>query len=129
MIRCVAVLGAGTMGAQIAAHVANAGLSVLLLDLDDRTAREGLKRAKALRPGITVACRLPKAFDCSPVLNATTDNPVRNLRIEAHFLKEKSIVCAVPSLSVTKMRYVAGAAQPFVERLKMYCCASATYLN
>src|SRR3954470_4976844 len=50
MIRCVAVLGAGTMGAQIAAHVANAGLPVLLLDLDDRTAREGLKRAKALRP-------------------------------------------------------------------------------
>jgi 3-hydroxyacyl-CoA dehydrogenase len=38
------------MGAQIAAHVANAGLPVLLLDLDDRTAREGLKRAKALKP-------------------------------------------------------------------------------
>src|SRR5215471_13451999 len=33
MIRKVAVLGAGTMGAQIAAHAANAGLSVLLLDL------------------------------------------------------------------------------------------------
>jgi len=38
------------MGAQIAAHVANAGLPVLLLDLDDRTAREGLKRATALKP-------------------------------------------------------------------------------
>ena len=33
MIRKVAVLGAGTMGAQIAGHAANAGLSVLLLDL------------------------------------------------------------------------------------------------
>src|SRR5438105_98296 len=33
MITKVAVLGAGTMGAQIAAHMANAGLSVLLLDL------------------------------------------------------------------------------------------------
>ena len=49
-IRSVAVLGAGTMGAQIAAHVANAGLEVLLLDLDADTARAGLQRAAALRP-------------------------------------------------------------------------------
>jgi 3-hydroxyacyl-CoA dehydrogenase len=38
------------MGAQIAAHAANAGLSVLLLDLDAATAREGLKRARKLKP-------------------------------------------------------------------------------
>ena len=44
-IRSVGVLGAGVMGAQIAAHAANAGLPVLLLDLDDATAREGLARA------------------------------------------------------------------------------------
>ena len=49
-IRSVAVLGAGTMGAQIAAHVANAGLGVLLLDLDADTARAGLQRAAALKP-------------------------------------------------------------------------------
>ena len=49
-IRSVAVLGAGTMGAQIAAHVANAGLPVLLLDLDADTAASGLKRASALKP-------------------------------------------------------------------------------
>src|SRR5688572_237788 len=49
-IRQVAVLGAGTMGAQIAAHVANAGLPVLLLDLTEEIAREGLKRARALKP-------------------------------------------------------------------------------
>jgi len=49
-IRSVAVLGAGTMGAQIAAHVANAGLGVLLLDLDTDTAAAGLKRASALKP-------------------------------------------------------------------------------
>src|SRR6185503_16533256 len=49
-IRSVAVLGAGTMGAQIAAHCANAGLPVLLLDLTEETAREGLKRARALKP-------------------------------------------------------------------------------
>ena len=41
----VAVLGAGTMGAQIAAHFANAGVPVWLLDLDSQTARDGLERA------------------------------------------------------------------------------------
>ena len=49
-IHSIAVLGAGAMGAQIAAHAANAGLSVLLLDLDAATAREGLKRARRLKP-------------------------------------------------------------------------------
>jgi 3-hydroxyacyl-CoA dehydrogenase len=50
MIRSIAVLGAGTMGAQIAAHCANAGVPTLLLDLDRDVAREGLKRARALKP-------------------------------------------------------------------------------
>ena len=49
-IRSVAVLGAGTMGAQIAAQVANAGWPVLLLDLDADTAARGLKHAAALKP-------------------------------------------------------------------------------
>jgi 3-hydroxyacyl-CoA dehydrogenase len=50
VIRSVAVLGAGTMGAQIAAHFANAGVPVLLLDLTADIARDGLKRARALKP-------------------------------------------------------------------------------
>jgi 3-hydroxyacyl-CoA dehydrogenase len=50
MIRSVAVLGAGTMGAQIAAHFANAGVPALLLDLTQDIAREGLKRARGLKP-------------------------------------------------------------------------------
>src|SRR5438445_9872479 len=33
LIRKVAVLGAGTMGSRIAAHIANAGVSVVLLDV------------------------------------------------------------------------------------------------
>jgi len=41
-IRSAAVLGAGTMGAQIAAHLANAGVPVLLLDLTPEVARDGL---------------------------------------------------------------------------------------
>jgi 3-hydroxyacyl-CoA dehydrogenase len=70
-IRRVAVLGAGTMGAAIAAHAANAGLAVDLLDLaptevtpeesakglsladravSDRIVRAGFERMKAARP-------------------------------------------------------------------------------
>ncbi|HEY6214249.1 MAG TPA: 3-hydroxyacyl-CoA dehydrogenase NAD-binding domain-containing protein [Vicinamibacterales bacterium] len=50
MIRSVAVLGAGTMGAQIAAHFANAGVPALLLDVTAEAARDGLKRARGLKP-------------------------------------------------------------------------------
>src|SRR5262245_35294494 len=49
-IRTAAVLGAGTMGAQIAAHFANAGLPVLLLDVTAAAARAGHDRARALKP-------------------------------------------------------------------------------
>ena len=48
--RSVAVLGAGTMGAQIAAHLANAGVPALLLDVTADAARDGLKRARSLKP-------------------------------------------------------------------------------
>jgi 3-hydroxyacyl-CoA dehydrogenase len=49
-IRSVAVLGAGVMGAQIAAHCANAGLRVLLADLTADQAAAGLERARRLSP-------------------------------------------------------------------------------
>ncbi|MBA2338931.1 MAG: hypothetical protein H0V88_00925, partial [Pyrinomonadaceae bacterium] len=39
-IESAAVLGAGTMGAQIAAHLANAGIPVLLLDIAPRELNE-----------------------------------------------------------------------------------------
>ncbi len=49
-LRRVAVLGAGTMGAQIAALLAGNGVRVSLLDLDADVARAGLDRAAKLRP-------------------------------------------------------------------------------
>ncbi|HKE99567.1 MAG TPA: 3-hydroxyacyl-CoA dehydrogenase/enoyl-CoA hydratase family protein [Actinomycetes bacterium] len=55
-IRRVAVLGAGTMGAAIAAHAANAGLAVDLLDVPgegsdrDATVRAGFERMLTARP-------------------------------------------------------------------------------
>jgi 3-hydroxyacyl-CoA dehydrogenase len=38
------------MGSQIAAHLANAGVPVLLLDVTPQAAREGLDKARALKP-------------------------------------------------------------------------------
>ena len=38
-IRRVAVLGAGTMGVRIAAHIANSGFPVLLLDVPDENGK------------------------------------------------------------------------------------------
>ena len=49
-LRHAVVLGAGTMGAQIAALLAGNGVRVTLLDLDADVARAGLERAARLRP-------------------------------------------------------------------------------
>ncbi len=44
------MVGAGTMGSQIAAHFANAGIPTLLLDVTAGLASEGLKQARRLKP-------------------------------------------------------------------------------
>ena len=47
-VKKAAVLGAGTMGAQIAAHLANAGIPTLLLDIvprDEQVDRNAIARA------------------------------------------------------------------------------------
>jgi 3-hydroxyacyl-CoA dehydrogenase len=49
-INSVTVLGAGTMGAQIALHCANAGIPALLLDLTADVAKQGLEKARKLKP-------------------------------------------------------------------------------
>jgi 3-hydroxyacyl-CoA dehydrogenase len=49
-VNSVAVLGAGTMGAQIALHFANAGIPSLLLDVTADAARQGLEKARRLKP-------------------------------------------------------------------------------
>src|SRR5580765_202097 len=92
-IRKAAVLGAGTMGARIAAHLANAGLPVVLLDLPAQTgtrsalaaqAIESLKKAKpAAFFDPSLAARIqPGNFDddaallaeCDWVIEAVTEN-------------------------------------------------------
>jgi 3-hydroxyacyl-CoA dehydrogenase len=49
-INSVTVLGAGTMGAQIALHCANAGVPALLLDMTPDLAKQGLEKARKLKP-------------------------------------------------------------------------------
>ena len=50
MIRNIAVLGAGTMGAQIAGHAANAGLRVILLDISKELVQAALKGLEKSSP-------------------------------------------------------------------------------
>ena len=50
MIQRVAVLGAGAMGSQIAGHIANAGLPVLLLDLSHEIAEAGVRALHKMSP-------------------------------------------------------------------------------
>ena len=57
-IRSVAVLGAGTMGAAIAAHAVNAGLAVDLLDLESEAVKGGFERMLAARPAALASPRL-----------------------------------------------------------------------
>jgi 3-hydroxyacyl-CoA dehydrogenase len=52
LVRRAAVLGAGTMGSRIAAHLANAGIPTLLLDLPpkSKTAEAGLGALAKSKP-------------------------------------------------------------------------------
>src|ERR1041385_9160435 len=49
-VKKAAVLGAGTMGAQIAAHLANAGVPTLLLDIVPQESNASAKSASEARP-------------------------------------------------------------------------------
>ena len=66
-IQKAVVLGAGTMGARIAAHFANAGLSCLLLDIVPKDAAQG-DRNKLVRGGIDAAKKSKPAAFFSPAL-------------------------------------------------------------
>src|SRR5438876_1752982 len=94
-VKKAAVLGAGTMGAQIAAHLANAGIPTLLLDIvprdDDgdrnRIARAGFEAAKKSKPAAFFTADLAalvsignfeddlaKLKDCDLIIEAVVEN-------------------------------------------------------
>jgi 3-hydroxyacyl-CoA dehydrogenase len=121
-IRKVAVLGAGTMGARIAAHVTNAGLPCILLDIvppgtaaNDRTARNkivaaGLEAAKKSRPAafthpdnarlITIGNfedDLKLLSDCDWIIEAVAENP----EIKRNLLRRIEPVCKPGAIITT----------------------------
>lgn len=49
-IKKVAVLGAGVMGSQIAAHLANAGIPALTFDITQEIAEKGIQMASQIKP-------------------------------------------------------------------------------
>ena len=94
LVRRVAVLGAGTMGSRIAAHLANAGIPVMLLDLipEGETTRNKLaqsaiaalgktKPAALYEPSLAAMITagnfeddLPKLAQCDWVIEAVAEN-------------------------------------------------------
>src|SRR5207253_996384 len=97
MIRNVAVLGAGTMGAQIAGHLANAGLMVRILDVTLDQARDGLRALEKSSPaGLFVPERIRQieigAFDKDLPLISQADwvieAIVENADIKKQFLEK-----------------------------------------
>ena len=89
LVRRAAVLGAGTMGSRIAAHLANAGIPVLLLDLPPKEQTVGRaldalskskpaaffepSRAALITPG-TFDDDLPKLAGCDWIIEAVAEN-------------------------------------------------------
>ena len=94
-VKKAAVLGAGTMGAQIAAHLANAGIPTLLLDIPPRDdsgdrnaiARAGFEAASKAKPAAFFTSQfaslvsignfdddLAKLKDCDLIIEAVVEN-------------------------------------------------------
>ncbi len=89
LVRRAAVLGAGTMGSRIAAHLANAGIPVLLLDLypKDQFAQRALEALLKSKPAAffeasqvalitpgTFDDDLPKLAGCDWIIEAVAEN-------------------------------------------------------
>jgi 3-hydroxyacyl-CoA dehydrogenase len=69
MIRNIAVLGAGTMGAQIAGHAANAGLRVILLDISKELVQAALKGLERSSPAALFALENIRQIDIGTFQN------------------------------------------------------------
>jgi 3-hydroxyacyl-CoA dehydrogenase len=63
MINKACVIGAGVMGASIAAHIANAGVPVLLLDVLPTGARDAIARLAKIEPAALMSPRAAKLID------------------------------------------------------------------
>ena len=86
-VRKVAVLGAGVMGAQIAAHLVNAKVQTVLFDLP---AKEGDKKSSIALKAIANLKKLKPAR--WPPLTAPTTSPLANYEEHLHLLKDCDLV-------------------------------------
>ena len=73
-IKKVAVLGAGVMGAQIAGHLANAGIPSYLFDINDELAKNGVNSLTSLKPA-----PLYKPNNAELVTSCTYDNDIEKI--------------------------------------------------
>jgi len=125
IVRKVAVLGAGVMGAQIAAHCANAGFSVLLFDLPGEgggsgPAREAIERLQRITPAPLATPRhalaieaanydddLPRLAECELIIEAIAERfePKRELfgRIAPHVRHDAVLATNTSGLSVREL--------------------------
>ncbi len=74
-IKKCAVLGAGVMGAQIAGHIANAGIPSLLFDINDDLAKNGVEGLSKLKPAPLFSSK-----NTSLVTPCTYDNDLEKLK-------------------------------------------------
>ena len=89
-IKKCAVLGAGVMGAQIAGHIANAGIPSLLFDINEELAHKGVDGLTKLKPA-----PLFSSSNASLIAPCTYDNDMEKLsdcdlihyQVKYHFYK------------------------------------------
>jgi 3-hydroxyacyl-CoA dehydrogenase len=126
LVRRAAVLGAGTMGSRIAAHLANAGIPVLLLDLPAKDAGSlppatqalaalakskpaalfDTSRARLITPG-TFQDDLPKLAACDWVMEAVAEDlgikTALLARVEPHLAPHAFLTTNTSGLPVGKI--------------------------
>lgn len=126
LVRRAAVLGAGTMGSRIAAHLANAGIPVLLLDLPAKDqagippAKQALAAlakskpaalfdsslARLITPG-TFDDDLPKLNECDWIVEAVAENlEIKNTllaRVEPHLAAHAVLTTNTSGLPVSQI--------------------------
>ena len=104
-IEKVAVLGAGVMGAQIAGHLANAGIPSCLFDINDELAENGVSSLTSLKPA-----PLYKPKNAELVTPCTYDNDIEKIAevdwvleavVERLDIKEKVYQSLLPHIKDT----------------------------
>jgi 3-hydroxyacyl-CoA dehydrogenase len=133
LVRRAAVLGAGTMGARIAAHLANAGIPVLLLDLPGEPGRpqpaqaalEALAKAKPaaffspslaafITPG-SFDADLPRLADCDWVVEAVAEKlEIKTAllqRIIEHLKPEAVLTTNTSGLPIARIAEAVGSGE------------------